>query len=148
MSLTPLNNSDMRLGWITSMAALIAYLSKVLGITRVQTKAVLIAGGVAIVTFHIAWVCGALGIIGLPAPFARSADLKVLTKAVNHLAGSIKEERKVQLEQIILSTVQGKCQAFGDPKAETAYAELLQEAIAKYEKLTHQEPRVPNCSEV
>ena len=148
MSSTPSINWASPLEWITSMAALIAYLAKVLGITRSQSKTILIAGGIGIVTFHIAWVYGALAVVGLPAPFAKSADLRVLTQAVNKLSGSIAEERKVQLEQIILSTVQGKCNAAGDLKAQAAYAELLQEAIAKYEKLTHQEPRVPDCSEV
>jgi hypothetical protein len=129
------------------MAAIIAFLMKSLGLTKVQAKTAILALGAAVVAFHIAWVCGVLGFIGLPAPFAREASLDRLTVVVSALKTSIDSDHKEYLEDRIFREVQVRCNNPVGSPANLYAAQTLHQLIVRYERAGWGEPRVPDCAE-
>lgn len=112
-----------------------------LGLSDSQLKLVRDIGWRALVTFHMAYACGYLAIVGIPlAGFAQAEDVK-------QLAQIIQEDRAERLELAILDARRLQCKAPDDEKRKT-YSDKLQELRLKYRQITRQEPRIPACDEV
>ncbi len=122
------------------MDALFEFLSKGLGLTREQQGLIMRSAWFAIVSFHIMWVCGWLGAIGLAAPFAHSEDIR---RAVIEL----RTDRIERLEHDILQLRVSQCQA-SNPEAKRQYGERLNELISRFQAIAQREPRVPRCDEL
>ena len=114
--------------------------SKVLGLDGNQQKIVIRVAWVAFVSFHIAWVCGWLAVVGLAAPFA---DAQSVQQAVQ----GIREDRIERLDSQILLIRTSQCKATTTEAREMYYSRLV-ELIEKYRVLSGKEPRVPGCGEL
>lgn len=125
------------------MEALLGFITDNLGLTKEQQRLIVRSGWVLFVSFHIAWVCGWLAVLGMGSPFALADEQK-------QLAEVIKGDRIDRLEHDILGIRQDQCKAYkeGNMPAERLYAERLQELLNKYYSLTQRNARVPACDEV
>ena len=117
-----------------------------LGLTREQQVLITRAAWVVFVTFHILWVCGWLGFLGLAPPFAAAAEYAKAAE-IKEIAQQLKLDRLERLEHEILTVKTSYCKA-DNQEAKRQYAQRVQELIDRYYAIEHNNPRVPNCDEV
>jgi hypothetical protein len=117
-----------------------------LGLTREVQVILVRAVWVIFVTFHIMWVCGWLGILGLAPPFAAAAEYAKASE-IKEMANQLKLDRLERLEHDILTVKTSYCKA-DNQEAKRQYAQRVQELIDRYYAIDHNNPRVPNCDEV
>jgi hypothetical protein len=79
-----------------------------LGLTREVQVILVRAVWVIFVTFHIMWVCGWLGILGLAPPFAAAAEYAKASE-IKEMANQLKLDRLERLEHDILTVKTSYC---------------------------------------
>lgn len=102
---------------------------------------------IGLVSFHMAWVCGWIGLTGLEAPFARASDLKVTETQLVLITAQLRQDRIDRLDQVI-QTLRGlQCRTVSDSPARQNYTDRLNDLFRKYVELAGVEPHVPRCDE-
>lgn len=115
----------------------IGFVVKVSGLNQDQVKLLSRVTWVAVMTFHVLWVCGWLAWLGLAAPFANATTVTSVEQKVDAL-------RKVSVEKDIIQMRGYQCRAKSE-EAIQQYTRQLQELIDHYVDITHRSPWIPDC---
>lgn len=101
------------------------------GLTETQIKGVIKVGWRAALAVHIAWVCGWLAFLGIPAPFAKAADVSTLERKTDILL-------RAAIDTSLRGLLEARCQVVGQIERETLNREInIQKA--EWYILTHRE---------
>jgi len=116
-------------------------------LTKEQRTFIMRGTWVAVVSFHMVWVCGWVGFAGLEAPFAKAADLSKANMNLSQISKQLLEDRVERLD-LAIQTVRGQqCRTAVDSPARQNYTDRLNELYRKYKDLTGTDPHVPRCDE-
>lgn len=87
------------------------------GLTESQIKGVVKVSWRAALVVHIAWVCGWMTFVGIPAPFARAGDVTTLEHKTNVLL-------RAAIDTNLRGLIEARCQVSGRWERETIDREI------------------------
>lgn len=87
------------------------------GLTAEQIKGVIKVGWRIAIVGHIAWVCGWLAFMGIPAPFARAEELVGLERKTDVLL-------RAAIDTSLRGLLEARCQISGPIERETLNREI------------------------
>lgn len=87
------------------------------GLTESQVKGVIRVSWRAALVIHIAWVCGWLAFIGIPAPFARADSVAKLERNTNVLL-------RAAIDTSLRGLLEARCQVTGERERDTINREI------------------------
>lgn len=95
------------------------------GLTDTQIKGVIKVGWRAALVVHIAWVCGWLAFIGIPAPFAKAGDVTKLERKTDVLL-------RAAIDTSLRGLLEARCQVVGQREKEVIDREINIQKIEWY----------------
>lgn len=110
------------------VSASFSLLSLGMGLNRSQQQLIIRTLWVLIVTTHILWACGMLGIFGLASPFARADEVAELKRSTTVI-------EKIQLTQEMRVQTIYWCKA-KDEGERTAFEQALDRLRDEYKRIT------------